>query len=118
MIILYRKLEYSDKLHILIIILISQIYLIYAEVLSYQKFCYCSLISLQDIKYDALFKADTFNIKATDFYLEPLATLLCVGTGLDSKPGDGTVDGAGGGHASQGGGSKYNMKRCPHFSYL
>ena len=92
--------------------------LFYAEILSYQKFCYCSLISLQDIKYNALFKADTFNIKATDFYLEPLATLLCVGTGLTSKPGDASVNGAGGGHASQGGGSKYNIKRCSHFSYL
>ena len=78
--------------------------------MSYQKFCISGteslLISLQDIKYDALFKADTFNIKATDFYLEPLATFLCVGTGITAKPGDASVDGAGGGHASQGGGSK------------
>lgn len=60
----------------------------------------------QDIKYNAVLKADTFNVKATDLYLEPLATFLCVGTGLTAKPGDAPVDGAGGGYASQGGGGK------------
>ena len=45
-------------------------------------------------------------MKATDFYLEPLATFLCIGTGLTATAGDAPVDGAGGGYASKGGGGK------------
>ena len=52
-----------------------------------------------------MLKADTMDIKATDLYVEPLATLLMVGSGV-STAGDAQVEGAGGGYASLGGGGK------------
>ena len=60
---------------------------------------------MQDFKYSAVLKADTFDMKATDLYLEPLAKLLFVGTGV-STAGDASVEGAGGGYASPGGGGR------------
>ena len=62
-----------------------------------------------------MFKADTFNVKATDFYLEPLATFLAIGTGLEQTEGDAVVDGAGGGYASQGGGGMYTYLRLQEY---
>ena len=64
--------------------------------------CY-SFLCFKDCKYNSVLKADTMDIKATDLYVEPLATLLMVGSGV-STAGDAQVDGAGGGHASPGGG--------------
>ena len=52
-----------------------------------------------------MLKADTMDIKATDLYLEPLAELLMVGSGVSTE-GDGPVDGVGGGYASPGGGGR------------
>ena len=72
------------------------------------------LVCFQDVKFNAIFKADRFNVKATDFYLEPLATFLCVGTGREEKAGDAPVDGAGGGYASQGGGGMASFLSGPN----
>lgn len=47
-------------------------------------------------------------VLATDFYLEPLAQYICVGTSRTSQPGDSPTVGAGGGHASMGGGGMFN----------
>ena len=43
-------------------------------------------------------------VLATDFYFEPLAQFICVGTGRDPQTGDSPTAGAGGGHAAMGGG--------------
>lgn len=61
---------------------------------------------LQDIKYDARFRADSMEVLATDFYLEPLAQFVCVGTSRNSQTGDSQTNEAGGGHASRGGGGE------------
>ena len=60
----------------------------------------------QDIKYDSRFKADSFQVLATDFFLEPLAQFVCIGTSRESQTGDSPNIGAGAGHASMGGGCK------------
>lgn len=45
-------------------------------------------------------------VLATDFYFEPLAQFVCVGTSRLATSGDSPTAGAGGGHASMGGGGK------------
>jgi len=66
----------------------------------------------QDIKYSAEFRADTFEIEATNFYIEPLAKFLCTDTASDVT-GSPTEMYSGAGHASQGGGhsGKYDVQR-------
>lgn len=65
------------------------------------------LVLLQDIKYDSRFRADSMEVLATDFYFEPLAQFVCIGTSRLPKSGDATTAGAGGGHASMGGGGSF-----------
>lgn len=60
---------------------------------------------MQDIKFGAIFKSDTFEIEATDFLLEPLARFICVGTAPVGGPGRARVSHTGAGHASLGGGN-------------
>lgn len=60
----------------------------------------------QDIKYDSRFRADSMEVLATDFYFEPLAQFVCIGTSRLPMSGDAPTAGAGGGHASLGGGGK------------
>ena len=55
-----------------------------------------------------MFKADTFMIQATDFYLEPLASFQCIATAPLGGPGTPLVNAAGAGHATIGGGCKYH----------
>lgn len=64
---------------------------------------YISIFLKQDIKYSAEFRADTFEIEATNFYIEPLARFLCTDTASDVT-GSPTEMYSGAGHASQGGG--------------
>jgi hypothetical protein len=67
---------------------------------------------MQDIKYSAEFRADTFEIEATNFYIEPLAKFLCTDTASDVT-GSPTEMYSGAGHASQGGGhsGQYDVQK-------
>ena len=56
------------------------------------------------MKWASRFTAEYFEILASDFYLEPKATLYCSGRGPeDGGPGVGLVKGAGAGYATIGG---------------
>lgn len=72
----------------------------------------------QDIKYDARFNADSMQILATDFYLEPLAQLVCVGTSRTKQTGDSLSIAAGGGYAAMGGGSKACLNLLSFYCYI
>ena len=62
---------------------------------------------MQDIKFSSYFKAEFFEIEATDFYLEPDARLDCAGRGFQSKTTgsgqDSASGGSGAGHGTPGG---------------
>lgn len=62
------------------------------------------------MKFNSQFLAEYFEIEATDFYLEPDATLNCAGRGSTNRgPGagiDSQLGGSGAGHATVGGSSK------------
>ena len=66
-----------------------------------------SLCFLQDIKFSSNFKAEFFEIEATDFYLEPNAVLDCAGRGFLNKTAgsgrDSASGGSGAGHGTPGG---------------
>ncbi|WAR26297.1 TENX-like protein [Mya arenaria] len=68
------------------------------------QFASMELGARADIKYDSTFRADSMEVLATDFFFEPLAQFVCQGTGRVAQAGDAVNAGAGGGHASQGGG--------------
>lgn len=48
-------------------------------------------------------------IEATDFYLEPLASFQCIATAPEGGVGVPVHTSAGAGHASLGGGSKFDL---------
>ena len=62
---------------------------------------------MQDIKFNSYFKAEFFEIEATDFYLEPDARLDCSGRGFLNKTTgsgqDSLLGGSGAGHGTPGG---------------
>ena len=62
---------------------------------------------MQDIKFNSYFKAEFFEIEATDFYLEPDARLDCSGRGFVNKTvgsgQDSLLGGSGAGHGTPGG---------------
>lgn len=64
----------------------------------------------QDIKFSSYFEAEFFKIEATDFYLEPNATLNCAGRGFENKTEgsgkDSVSGGSGAGHGTPGGDGK------------
>ncbi|KAK3576663.1 hypothetical protein CHS0354_004948 [Potamilus streckersoni] len=60
-------------------------------------------VGILDLKYNSEFKADMFIVEATDFYLEPLARLVCSGTASLVGKGHPVIKEAGAGHASAGG---------------
>lgn len=63
--------------------------------------------SMQDIKFNSYFKAEFFEIEATDFYLEPNARLDSSGRGFENKTAgsgrDSSSGGSGAGHGTPGG---------------
>ncbi|KAL4230250.1 hypothetical protein ACF0H5_010636 [Mactra antiquata] len=65
-------------------------------------------VGILDIKYNARFNADSMQVLATDFFLEPRAQLICVGTSRTTQLGDSLNIEAGGGHAAMGGGTPGN----------
>lgn len=62
---------------------------------------------MQDIKFNSYFKAEFFEIEATDVYLEPDARLDCSGRGFLNKTAgsgqDSLLGGSGAGHGTPGG---------------
>ncbi|XP_072025321.1 uncharacterized protein [Amphiura filiformis] len=61
-------------------------------------------VGFLDMKWASRFTAEYFEILASDFYLEPSATLYCSGRGPeDGGPGVGPIKGAGASHATIGG---------------
>ena len=68
------------------------------------------MLHFQDLKFNSRFVAEYFEIEATDFYLEPDATLNCVGRGSTTKGLGSGVDspsgGSGAGQATVGGSGK------------
>lgn len=62
------------------------------------------------MKYEAIFKADTFEVEASYLYLEPKAGFVCVGTAVIGGQGHSSDLHSGGGHASRGGGSRLHLE--------
>ncbi|KAI8478546.1 hypothetical protein Bbelb_437250, partial [Branchiostoma belcheri] len=61
-------------------------------------------VGFLDMKWACQLHAEFFNIYATDFFLEPSATVTSAGRGYDTGgPGQGTDVGSGAGHATHGG---------------